>query len=435
LFFKRPHNPNHHGSHEESFKSDVNQFPAILPRPSLGFFLIDLQQLKIICWENRCLILDHDQASSRGKGSTGNNSNNNVNVPRPSSASSALLVEVFSRNLCQVLQSSERGLKGCAFDSSWHKDVIRECATSNMPRKQVLVPEVVPFEMLTLDNALHTVIGKFNRHLKMIRPIFNVLLEETVKNPSDKILRRIMAFRKSLLTFEQNVLYVEESVNKFLSNDLDMSSLYLSEKRDISEHEEVELLLEGYRLDLQEIQLANQTMLGRIDETKEFINTQLNESRNRIIRMSLNIEMCMLGLTFGACFASIFGMNLKSGLEDHELAFYITVGSIIVSSTLIICFLIWRCVNIMDLSNQPNHPILKNFFKYIDILEFLRLNKGRSALTRDNFNDHLISIINKDVSPEDVDLIYLIFDQNNGGKLSKIEFDNIMQRISTDIKN
>jgi hypothetical protein len=29
-----------------------------------------------------------------------------------------------------------------------------------------------------------------------------------------------------------------------------MSSLYLSEKRDVKEHEEVELLLEGYRLDL-----------------------------------------------------------------------------------------------------------------------------------------------------------------------------------------
>jgi hypothetical protein len=33
--------------------------------------------------------------------------------------------------------------------------------------------------------------------------------------------------------------------------------------------------------------------------------------------------MCMLGLTFGACFGSIFGMNLKSGLEDHDSAFSI----------------------------------------------------------------------------------------------------------------
>ena len=52
--------------------------------------------------------------------------------------------------------------------------------------------------------------------------------------------------------------------------------------------------------------------------------------------MSLNIEMCMLGLTFGACFASIFGMNLKSSLEDHPYAFYLTVSSIIVSSTYVL---------------------------------------------------------------------------------------------------
>jgi hypothetical protein len=43
-----------------------------------------------------------------------------------------------------------------------------------------------------------------------------------------------------------------------------MSNLYLSEKRDVSEHEEVELLLEGYRLDLQEIQLSNRTMLAQV---------------------------------------------------------------------------------------------------------------------------------------------------------------------------
>ena len=111
--------------------------------------------------------------------------------------------------------------------------------------------EVVPFEMLVIDNALHTVIGKFNRHLTMIRPIFNVLLEETVASPSDKILRRILAFKKSLMSFESNVLFIEEAINSFLANDKDMSSLYLSEKRDVAEHEEVELLLEGYRLDLQ----------------------------------------------------------------------------------------------------------------------------------------------------------------------------------------
>ena len=50
---------------------------------------------------------------------------------------SALLVEVFTRNLSHSLQSADRGLKGCAFDLSWHRDVIRECAMSYVPHNQV----------------------------------------------------------------------------------------------------------------------------------------------------------------------------------------------------------------------------------------------------------------------------------------------------------
>ena len=38
--------------------------PAILPRSGMGFYLVDLFQLKLICWDNRVLILDHDQVRS-----------------------------------------------------------------------------------------------------------------------------------------------------------------------------------------------------------------------------------------------------------------------------------------------------------------------------------------------------------------------------------
>jgi Ca2+-binding EF-hand superfamily protein len=39
-------------------------------------------------------------------------------------------------------------------------------------------------------------------------------------------------------------------------------------------------------------------------------------------------------------------------------------------------------------------------------------------------------MINKDVSPEDVDLIFLIFDDTNRGVLSKSEFHQVMQRLT-----
>lgn len=43
-----------------------------------------------------------------------------------------------------------------------------------------------------------------------------------------------------------------------------MSNLYLTEKREVWQHEEVELLLEGYRLDLEEIRISCRTMLAQV---------------------------------------------------------------------------------------------------------------------------------------------------------------------------
>ena len=49
--------------------------------------------------------------------------------------------------------------------------------------------------------------------------------------------------------------------------------MLLFSEREVEDHEEVELLLEGYRSDLQEMQLELKSMREQIDDTREFINT------------------------------------------------------------------------------------------------------------------------------------------------------------------
>jgi len=98
--------------------------------------------------------------------------------------------------------------------------------------------------------------------------------------------------------------------------------------------------------------------------------------------MSLFIEMCMLGLTFGACFASVFGMNLKSGLEDHPFAFYLTVLSLVGASSLMIGVLIFRCISLLNLSQQDHHPILKNLLKYADVIDGMENQDKQTLLTK-----------------------------------------------------
>jgi hypothetical protein len=61
------------------------------------------------------------------------------------------------------------------------------------------------FELVVLETALHAVTDKFKRHLNLLKPVIELLLRETSSNPSAAMLRRMLAFRKSLAAFEMSV--------------------------------------------------------------------------------------------------------------------------------------------------------------------------------------------------------------------------------------
>ena len=86
--------------------------------------------------------------------------------------------------------------------------------------------------------------------------------------------------------------------------------------------EEVELLMEAYNSDLKEIQYELANIRNTIEDTNDFINIHLNSIRNRIIKMSLFIEVGGLIMGFGAVVSGIFGMNLKNHVEVNRKPFF-----------------------------------------------------------------------------------------------------------------
>jgi hypothetical protein len=58
-----------------------------------------------------------------------------------------------------------------------------------------------------------------------MKPIFNKLLEESLNNPSEMMLEKFLAFKKSLMAFETNVASVKKALDGLLENDLDMADL------------------------------------------------------------------------------------------------------------------------------------------------------------------------------------------------------------------
>ena len=270
------------------------------------------------------------------------------------------------------------------------------------------------FEHIILESCLSHVTKKFKRHLEIIKPALDVLLQQIALDPATYNLRRLLAFRKSLSEFEQNVSQCLKLVKSLMSNDEDMVGLYLTRPdREVRDHEELELLLESYYADFEEIEAEIKTFKEMIEDTNQFISAHLDSVRNKMIRMSLFMEMGALALGSGAVVGGIFGMNLTHGLEEHPSAFIITLGGITVIMTGIFAGFNANYNKLkVDTTSAQSFLALKNFFTYVDDLEFI-VNKKQ--LNPREFKLALNKLTGLKITDEESDFIFKMFDSNKDG--------------------
>ena len=96
------------------------------------------------------------------------------------------------------------------------------------------------------------------------------------------------------------------------------------EKGDESDHEEVELLLEAYAADLNHISSEASRMKVALDDTDDFVDTHLSTMRNKIIRMSLFMEMGMFSIAVPALLAGkeiLVFVSYEISPSDAEILF------------------------------------------------------------------------------------------------------------------
>lgn len=381
----------------KSYRQDSG-LPAILPRPKAGCYLLDLGLVKLLCKKDRVLVLDnHDQYS-------------------------ASFVSDLKRNVTSDSCIEERAT--WAPHSTAHLEVARYLSRLMSDKTQ----PAPFFELLVLETAFSTVTTKFHRHLMLIEPVLDVLLCETSADPSDAMVGRLTAFKKSMYDFAQTVTSVRNTVKELLTTDSDMADLYLTESRLAHDHEEVELLLEAYTADLVEIELEVSAMMAQIEDTMELINTHLNGQRNRIIRLSLVMDMCALTACCGAMVGSAFGMNLTSGVENHPLAFYYVTFGTCAAMVGVLTVLSIRFKR--QLNSAPpgvsQYRAMKHFFKYVDQLEARMVTLNKRHFTRDECRQLLKSVSGGHVHEEEVDLMFRVFDGNRNNRIEAKEMDALM---------
>jgi len=97
-------------------------------------------------------------------------------------------------------------------------------------------------------------------------------------------------------------------------------------QREPSDHEELEVLLESFAKQVEEIVNETETTQSNVQSTQEIVELILDSNRNALLTLDLKISIITMGLGVGTLLAGLFGMNLTSHLEEHSYAFYIMSG-------------------------------------------------------------------------------------------------------------
>lgn len=239
-------------------------------------------------------------------------------------------------------------------------------------QEQLVSPQrkVCSFEFLVLECLLDHMSIALSRKVDYLQSGVDALLLTLEKTVDRESLKSLLLYNKELTKFQSIATSIRSTIDDLLQSDTDMAAMYLSRTATIkqlnygannitvsavptqvSEHEELELLLEHFMRILDEIIGKIDDLLQNIQSTEGISNIVLDSQRNALLRLELRLTICGFSMGFAGLGASCFGMNLQSHLEHHPSAFYWALGSLCSVSgfALVAC---WRRMNTLIRESQ-----------------------------------------------------------------------------------
>lgn len=192
-----------------------------------------------------------------------------------------------------------------------------------------------PFELAVLEVFLERISDQLELDYQKYSKKLKLLMEHPEELSLSEInLTELLIIKNelnSLLTF---ITELYNSISSLLQSDEDMSNMYLTNKYHlkpirIDQHEEVEMLLETYYSQLEDTMNRTKEDIQKIKSTQDFLSVTLDSVRNRMMQVELKLSIGAFSISVGTFIAGIFGMNLRSYMEDTPYLFhFMTVFSI-----------------------------------------------------------------------------------------------------------
>ncbi|XP_029446623.1 magnesium transporter MRS2 homolog, mitochondrial-like [Rhinatrema bivittatum] len=214
-----------------------------------------------------------------------------------------------------------------------------------------LVTYSLPFEFRAIEAILQYRISSLQGRLQVLQPHILETLESLVDPKLLSVdrskLHVLLQNGKSLSELETDIKVFKEAILKILDEEELIEELCLTKWTDpqafeesisgIDHAEEMELLLENYYQQAEDLANAARELKELIDDSESVIFINLDSHRNVMMRLNLQLTMGTFSLSLFGLIGVAFGMNLESSFEEDPRAFWLVTGFMFLGSGLI-----WR---------------------------------------------------------------------------------------------
>ncbi|XP_078109490.1 magnesium transporter MRS2 homolog, mitochondrial isoform X2 [Sander vitreus] len=226
----------------------------------------------------------------------------------------------------------------------------------------------LPFEFRALEAILQHKVNTLQARLNDVEPVMLDTLESLVDPKILSVdrskLHILLQNSKSLSELETDIKVFKDTLLKILDEDEIIEELCLTKWTDprvfeesslgIDHAEEMELLLENYLMQAEELGNKTRELKGLIDDSESVIFINLDSHRNVMMRLNLQLAMGSFSLSLFGLIGVAFGMNLTSSFEEDPRIFWLVTGFMFLGSGLI-----WRrLLSFLGRHLEPSVPPL-----------------------------------------------------------------------------
>ncbi|EGC34161.1 hypothetical protein DICPUDRAFT_56024 [Dictyostelium purpureum] len=215
----------------------------------------------------------------------------------------------------------------------------------------------LPFEFRVFESILDLVCRKLDLEFRRMQSLIEKELQLLNENPEHNLEELLLYHKKGLNQFEVKIKEIIDAITDVLQSDEDMALMYLSFRhatggaRRKNQHDEIEILLETYTRQLEQMSSNISQLKETLNSTEEFVNFQLDTARNKIMSIQLMLSILTISTGLGGVVTGTFGMNLVSGLEHSPYAFATACGAI-------------GCIGFLTFAGLRKYCQVKNILPY-----------------------------------------------------------------------